>query len=140
MGIIDDIGRWGSDRFLDSKIYSSNEPERGKRVLRLIFANILAHCDDPPPLRPPRTEPPLSLFETSAHDSAAARALPPQEIQKWYDTSLFAQVYSMDWAFVENAYENKRAAQATLVLTLTQELDRRERGGGVPKSLLEGSR
>ena len=89
--IIDDIRLWGLDRFQESKVYSRNEPERSKRVLRLIFANILAHCDDPPSRSPPKAESSLPLYQTKADDPPAVRALSPNEIQKWYDTTNLRQ-------------------------------------------------
>ena len=133
-GIIDDMRLWGLDRLQESKVYSRNEPERSKRVLRLVFANILAHCDDLPSRRPAKAEPPLPLYQISAADPFAARALPPKEIQKWYDTTIYAKDLWPAMNAVENAYNRERGIQSATLMTLAEQLYRREHGGKAPKS------
>lgn len=138
----DEIVRWISTRFQESRLGTLNEPERSKRVLRLIYANLLTHCDDPPEKRPRKVRPPArfgkdsppfpngsnhpTLFETSAADPPQARALPPRDIQKWYETTLYAKALWPAIEAFEKAVERERARQAALATTLSRELDRRE--------------
>ena len=147
-GMADEIYRWGSSRFQESKVYSRNEPERSKRVLRLIFANVLAHCDEPASKRPPKVRQTvlhikrssmdslddLPLFETTAEDPPGARALPPQEIQKWFETTVYAKVFWPAIDNVEKAIDRERGVQSAMLLTLAEQLYRREHDGKGPNS------
>ena len=81
LGIIDDMRRWEQDRFQESKVYWPGTRRRSKRVLRLIFANILAHCDDPPSQRPPKIESSLPLYQTNAGDPPAAHLVAERDHQ-----------------------------------------------------------
>jgi hypothetical protein len=116
------------------------EPERSRRVIRLIYANLLSACDLPPERRPPIVSsvanlsglggPPIlvDLYRVDNSASPAARALPPDEIVNWYRTTLYASRLSPALKMVFNAVDYERVAQANLVLALANRLYEIERG------------
>jgi hypothetical protein len=121
------------------------EPERSRRVLRLLHANWLAHVESGE-LRPrkPAVRAVLTamkpqsvlLFAVGADAPAGARALPPQEVASWLVTTHDAKlrllwVRSPDGTWPPNcrAY---RAAHRKLVIMLATEIYHRERGALPP--------
>ncbi len=81
--------------------FFQNDPERTRRILRLIYANRLAYADRPPAVRPKLYVPPgyappsgiaasqpdFSLYRADPEGAAAARALPPERIYAWIQTT-----------------------------------------------------
>jgi hypothetical protein len=115
------------------------EPERSRRVTRLIYANLMAYCDLPPGRRPPVActlagvfggGPPalLDLYKLDASAPAQARALPPDEILKWFDTTLYAKQLIPASNALLNAVDRERVAQASLIIALANRLYEVERG------------
>jgi hypothetical protein len=72
----------GLDAFL------RGEPERSRRVLRLLAANDLAWCDRPASERPLPAVPRLRIYEAGPSTPPAARALPPEELARWAESIL----------------------------------------------------
>ena len=72
----------GLDAFL------RGEPERSRRVLRLLAANDLAWCDRPAFERPSLAVSRLRIYEADSSTPPAARALPPEELARWADSIL----------------------------------------------------
>ena len=70
--------------------FLKNEPERSRRVLKLLVANDLAWCDRPVPDRPAFAVPRLRIYDHEASAPAAARALPPAELAKWAESTLIS--------------------------------------------------
>jgi hypothetical protein len=114
------------------------EPERSRRVTRLIYANLLAACDRPPDRRPPVaatlsiTKPGgtkvFDLYEPDAAFPEAAKALSPEKIHLWFDSSLYARhLTSAFFNFIKTA-DGERLAQANLVIALANRLYELERG------------
>jgi len=133
------------------------EPERSRRVLRLLCANYLAHVEsrERPPRRPavlamcsyldssiPITKRKIGvpLYPVSLEAPAGARALPPQEVAGWLVATLDAKlrlisgydewlppVRARDWRTVAD-----RRAHRDLVIMLATEIYRRERGSLPP--------
>ena len=64
------------------------EPERSRRVLRLLAANDLAWCDRPAVERPAFAVPRLRIYQADPSAPPAARALPPEELARWADSIL----------------------------------------------------
>jgi hypothetical protein len=116
------------------------EPERSRRVLRLIYANLLEVCDLPPDRRPPVTcslpnltgapgSPMLvDLYQLDNSTPARSRALPPDEILEWYRSSLYATHLSPAVKMIFNVTDAERTSQANLVITLANRLYEIERG------------
>jgi len=119
------------------------EPERSRRVVRLVFANWLAACDLPPDRRPPRAAakvpgspvsetllPDLSVLDASA--PASARALPPDELNRWWKSTLYARRFLGSsynrLSDVLQAFDRDRSLHANLMIALGNELYQRDHG------------
>jgi hypothetical protein len=133
------------------------EPERSRRVLRLLCANYLAHVEtrERPPRKPavramfsyldssfPVTKRKIGvpLYPVSPGASAGARALPPQEVAGWLVTTLDARLRLIrgydEWLPPVRARDRRtiadRRAHRELVIMLATEIYRRERGALPP--------
>jgi hypothetical protein len=117
------------------------EPERSRRILRLLCANSLAHVET----REPRPRKPavlvllrgmktvsMPLYPVSPDAPAGARALTPREVASWLLTTRDAKLQLLS---VNNRGEiwppNRlvgRRAHRELVILLATEIYRRERG------------
>jgi hypothetical protein len=120
----------------------AREPERSRRVIRLLFANWLAHLEntDPQRRRPAararfyiaqRTAS-VALYPVGPDAPAGARALSPQEVASWLVTTNDARVafgvaasHGALWPTVRQI--EQRGYRELLVL-LASELYHRERG------------
>jgi hypothetical protein len=116
-----------------------NEPERSRRVARLVYANLLAVCDRPPDRRPPvaatlNVSPAgtptklVDLYEPDAAFPDAAKALSPESIARWFDTTVYARRLMPAIFNVLSAIDRERATQANLVIALANRLYEIERG------------
>jgi hypothetical protein len=129
------------------------EPERSRRVLRLLCAQYLAHAETRglPPPKPAvwakftymtSTNPvtkvtfQVPLYPVSPEAPAGARALPPQELARWLVATLDARLRMGDgdeWPWPPDRVKDPRAvadrkAHRKLVIMLATEIYRRERG------------
>jgi hypothetical protein len=94
------IGRTGRFGYLPAlEVYLRGEPERSFRVLRLLAANDLAWCDRPVSERPDFAVPRLRIYEHDATTPAAARALAPDVLARWCDSTLI--VPALKWRLGE---------------------------------------
>ncbi|HWE38857.1 MAG TPA: hypothetical protein VG406_20070 [Isosphaeraceae bacterium] len=111
------------------------EPERSKRVLRLILANWLAWASQPRASRPgplPREEGDPILYPLAADAPASARTLPPERLIRWYRSSSYARFLYMGLDhenLCEEVIVRERAARARLIVAVAEQLYRREHGG-----------
>ncbi len=116
------------------------EPERSRRVTRLVFANLLAVCDLRPDRRPtiacslpnltgsPGSQTLADLYQLDSSAPPAARALPPDKILRWYRTTLYASHLSPSLKMIINVTDTERVTQANLVIALANRLYEIERG------------
>jgi len=81
--------------------YLDGEPERSRRVLKLLLANDLAWCDRSVADQPPVAVPRLRIFEPDPTTPAAARALAPEELARWADSSLIAPYFPLRLGEIE---------------------------------------
>ncbi len=79
----------------DVEAFLRREPERSRRVLRLLIANDLAWCDRPVSERPALAVPRLRIYEPDS----AAQPLPPEELARWADSALI--IPSLSWRLGE---------------------------------------
>jgi hypothetical protein len=107
-----------------ARMFFRNEPERSRRVVRLIFANRLAYADRPPATRPWLVAP--GIHDTAADPAApaGARRLPPAELAAWYDSALFVANLRGHWATASDPHD--RSLRRRLILDLARALHRRE--------------
>ncbi len=117
--------------------YSLREPERSRRVLRLAFANWLAHVEekDPRHLRPavratfPRRtrSATVNFFAASPDGPAAARRLTPQALAEWFISTRDAIQLLSFWPW-PSIRMSERGEHRALVVLLAGELYRRDQG------------
>ena len=117
------------------------EPERSRRVLRLLFANWLAQVENPDQQsrKPAVFELSLQgsrpitllLYDVGPLAPAGARALPPQEVARWLVATRDAKLQILgSGGRITGWPPNRpyRKAHRELVTMLANELDQRERG------------
>jgi hypothetical protein len=129
-----------------SKVYAARrflwrEPERSRRVLRLVFANWLASSELPLERRPRpavkvvaqtfMTKLSLPLYAFGPEAPAAARARSPEEIGKWLISTHDARL-ALTNPMRAHLRLVERRAYRNIVLLLASELYRRERGSYPP--------
>jgi hypothetical protein len=129
------------------------EPERSRRVLRLLFANLLAHVEthelrprkpavrasfslltSADPLMKSTTSVPL--YPVSPRAPAGAGSLPPQELASWLVTTKDAKLRILvannsHWPWTPDRLQDRRA-HGDLVIMLATEIYHRERGSLPP--------
>jgi hypothetical protein len=117
--------------------FLKREPERSRRVLRLILANWLAHVEVPE-LRGSRpavraafsyrgNTSNLVLYPISPQAPPIARAVQPQAVATWLVTTLDLNPFSWANMWTQTHYQELRSYRE-LVVSLAEELYRRERG------------
>jgi hypothetical protein len=127
------------------RLRGTNDIERSRRVLRLVFANWLAQVDRPAAQRGKIvTQKPTMIYATDRNAPWAARALSPEDLSAAIDDTLYAKqilrpedsqnmgegLFGLAAAWDGNgllAQEPRR--RAALVVRLAAELYRREHGG-----------
>jgi hypothetical protein len=118
--------------FQRSKVAASNDVERSRRILRLVYANWLAQCDRPPAARAKVAVcDPITLYEPDPSAPYAARAIAPQVVARVLKTSLLAR-FALEGTLQAKLWEGdgplalERTRQVALVAKLEEELRRRE--------------
>jgi hypothetical protein len=109
------------------------EPERSRRVVRLVTANWLAYHGLPPGDRPkpdPRVAS-LDLYPFGPDAAAGARSLPPEAFDRWFDTAYDAQKVLV---FLDGTQARimERANHGEILVLLGSELYRRDHGTDPP--------
>jgi hypothetical protein len=117
------------------------EPERSRRVYRLIIANWLAYCDRPRSTRPPfavlapppfanspATTPGFELYVPEATAPESVKALPPDELARWFHSTIYAEILSPNFGPIDQAFKRDRANFASLLIMLANELHKKEKG------------
>ncbi|WP_435011508.1 hypothetical protein P12x_002821 [Tundrisphaera lichenicola] len=104
------------------------ERERSLRVARLLAANWLAQVDKPSRLRARMAHHDPLIFESGPGDPPSSRALSPEALAGWYQSSFIARRWIGDRSRWLASLDAERARQARLVVLLASELHRRERG------------
>jgi len=112
----------------DLEVYLRGEPERSRRVLRLLAANDLAWCDRPLSERPGFAVPRLRIYEHDPSAPAAARALSPQELARWTDSTLIIPALKWRLGELEKWEQNDRWSLNQLKETVAVSLFTRETG------------
>jgi hypothetical protein len=120
-----------------AKRYFWNEPERSRRVLRLAFANWLAHAENKDPqLRKPAVRASFRgsnrntavyFYPVDPKSPATARKLTPESLAKWFVGTKDAQVLLHFWPWPAIRTTERREHRA-LVVTLAEELYKRDHG------------
>ena len=109
------------------------EPERSRRVIRLVAANWLAYHDLPPADRP-KPDPKVASFDIyplGPRSPASARALTPQALDRWYDTAYDAQQV-LSFLNATGVRIAEQANDGEILVLLGTELYRRDHGTDPP--------
>lgn len=127
-----DAGLFGVSKVL------KKEPERSRRVTRLIYANLLAVCDLPAARRPPVAcqlpnpggGPGLlaDLYQLDDSSTPQARAIQPERVIGWFRSTLYASRLTPALSPILQAIDREKTTQATLVIALANRLFEKERG------------
>lgn len=117
-----------------SRRFLLREPERSRRVVRLLWANWLAHAEalKPRPRKPAVRAQLRALRPVSPDAPAGARALPPREVANWLVATRDAKLRILGmnnwmnnrWPPDRLAY---RRAHRELIIMLAKEIYHRER-------------
>jgi hypothetical protein len=107
-----------------------HEPERSRRVFRLILANWLSACDLTPEERGRRlvTYGRLKLYAPVPGEKPV---IDPAELARWYETAIYAQeFFRPEWMPVETYWSFARLERnrANLIVHLAEGLYKREKG------------
>jgi hypothetical protein len=138
------LGEWQSPDDLTLRLHSikrwlAREPERSRRVIRLLFANWLAHVEHPDPrqrrpaararFRVAQRTTSVALYPVGPDAPAGARALSPQEVADWLITTNDARVAfqypALLWPAVR---QREQRGYRELLVLLASELYHHERG------------
>jgi hypothetical protein len=120
-----------------AKRYFWNEPERSRRVMRLAFANWLAHAQNKDPqLQKPvvravfqggNRKTALYFYPVDPKAPATARKLAPADLAKWFLSTRDAKLLLDFWPWPAIRTTERREYRA-LVVTLADELYKRDHG------------
>ncbi len=109
------------------------EPERSRRVIRLLAANWLAYLDLPPHNRP-KPDPSVAavdIYPLGLESPPNACALSPELLESWFESAHDAQ--ELLRYLKPNAVQNlERAHHGEILLLLATELYRRDHNGANP--------
>lgn len=118
-------------------LWLKREPERGLRLLRLLFASWLSHCDKPPARRAKMVtlKSGYGFYPPAPDAPRAVRAFGPDDFESWFaSTADFIANYSPSISQIQGALDGDRQRLGTLKLGLAVALYEREHGGP-PKKL-----
>jgi hypothetical protein len=126
---------------LAARRFLLREPERSRRVLRLLCANLLAHVEtrEPQPRKPAvlvllrgMKTVRVPLYPESPDAPAEARALTPREVASWLLSTRDAKLQLLSFNYRGEIWPPNRLvgrrAHRELVILLATEIYRRERG------------
>jgi hypothetical protein len=120
--------------------FVTREPERSRRIARIIFAHWLAQCDRPPAERPPMTSDiSLTDWETTNRFPELPYADPPggpdanhplsaERLAGWMSSALYVNYRVPFLPYTMGTIDQERTAWAVVIVTLAERLYEREHG------------
>ena len=116
-----------TERLMTLYAIARREPERSRRVGRLILANWLSGCDLPAAERASRSVQfgQLTLYRPAPGEPSP---LPPEELARWSESTIYAKAFFPVWRNLESARSRDERTRAALIVHLAEQLYRRERG------------
>jgi hypothetical protein len=127
-------------RFHQAGWFLLNEPERSRRLARLLLANRLAYCDLPPASRPSRidgyalgnTSFDLGVYAAGPEAPPEARLLSVDRLARWYlSTQLLCRITG-GFQYLIDACDWERSIMEKLLLTAAEQCYEREQGAPPP--------
>jgi hypothetical protein len=124
-----------------ARAFALNEPERSRRITRLVFANWLEHIDDFAegnsgfaPFQVSSLPYPVVLTGEMPRDSVRVRGISVASLSAWYESSDFVKHRLPDLLVYQRGNFLRSSNQGTLVVRLAAELYAREHDGVKPPS------
>ena len=77
---------------------------------------------------PPATTSGFALYVPEASAPESVKALPPDELARWFHSTLYAEIVSPNFGGIDKALNRDRATFAQLHITLANEAYKREKG------------
>jgi hypothetical protein len=115
-----------------ARVLLAQDYDRSLRLARLMTANWIAELDKPACRRSKLAQKEPPIYEADPAAPPASRALPPEELAKWLESSMLASRQYRWLGKYSVMIDRERARQARLVVHLASELYRREHGGPPP--------
>jgi hypothetical protein len=114
----------------EMKRQAFREPERSRRLIRLVWADWLSVAALPPGERPDRGHklPHGYFYEPPADAPAPIRGLTPVALDRWVGSTLYLRAMLPSIDNVEKAEMGERAMRAALIVHLAEQLYTRENG------------
>jgi hypothetical protein len=129
----DPLTRQARQKLWDAWRLWRHEPERSRRVIRLLTANWLAYQDLPPRNRP-KPDPKVAAFDVyplGPQSPASARALSPEALERWFRTTHDAQEV-LRYLSPTAVQAKEEGNHAEILMLLATELYRRDHHGTDP--------
>jgi hypothetical protein len=112
------------------------EPERSRRVYRILFTHWLTSADVPGPARPKMSESrmvgnesyPDFPYYVAPGKIDAAHPLSPEDLYAWYRSTLLTGYFAFPFTFQVPEYDRERSTRSTLIITFAEQLYEREYG------------
>ena len=116
--------------------YFRRERDRSRRVARIIYAHWLTHADRSAERRPKMTESrslggdwyPDYPYYVAPGVRDSAHPLAPEKLFAWHLSAQYASHFRYAYHIQLAALDRERAAQASLLITIAEQLHLRERG------------
>jgi hypothetical protein len=104
-----------------------NEPERSRRVIKLILDNHLRASGLPSEERARRAR---RFGKLTFYDVAPGEASPiaPEELFRWYESTLYAKAVEYGWSNIATVLAVEETRRSTLIVHLAEQLYLREHG------------
>ncbi len=109
------------------------EPERSRRVIRLLAANWLAYLDQPSQNRP-KPDPTIAAFDIyplGPQSSPEAHTLSPEALESWFESAHDAQEF-LRYLSPTAVQTLERTTHGEILMLLASELYRRDHQGANP--------
>ena len=103
------------------------EPERSRRLIRLMIANMLSACELPAEERARRS---IAVGWMNLYRSAPDGPTPiaPEDLAAWYETTLYAKPLLQGSWNIEATRRREESARSALIVHLAERLYEKERG------------
>lgn len=117
-------------------VFLKREPERSRRVVRIMISHWLAHADDPPQTRPKMAETrvdgnhsyPDFPYHAAPGQKDAAHPLSNEKLYAWHQSTLYLKNLGLRFVFFLPLCDGERTGQKIMLVTLAEQLYLRERG------------
>jgi len=111
--------------------FAKREPERSRRVARLVFTNWLAHCDDPAMTAPVlignhKNSPIWGLYD--APPKHATSAIAPASLFAWIESTALLWRFLPMYPYLAPNAARERQGRATLIVYLAEQAYARDHG------------